>query len=44
MEEMNFTEIIAKKAKEVLSDGNFIQDLAIAKVRSSLGLQNLPTT
>lgn len=38
MEEMNFKELIAEKAKELLSKDNFIQELAEAKVRSSLGL------
>lgn len=40
MKDMNFNEIIAQKAKELLNDGNFIQALAEAKVRSSLGLPN----
>lgn len=38
MKEMDFTEIIATKAKELLSKDSFITDLAEAKVRSSLGL------
>jgi len=38
MEELGFKEIIAQKAKELLSDPNFIKDLAEKKVRSSLGL------
>lgn len=38
MEELNFKEIIAQKAKEILSDPNFIKDLAEKKVRASLGL------
>jgi hypothetical protein len=38
MEELNFKELIAQKAKEILSDNNFIKDLAEKKVRSSLGL------
>jgi hypothetical protein len=41
MEELNFKELIASKAKEILSDGNFIKDLAEKKVRQSLGLSNL---
>lgn len=38
MTELNFKELIAKKAKELLSNENFIKDLAEKKVRSSLGL------
>jgi len=38
MKEMKFKELIAEKAKELLSDDNLIQELAEAKVRSSLGL------
>lgn len=38
MEELNFKELIAQKAKELLSSENFIKDLAEKKVRSSLGL------
>jgi hypothetical protein len=38
MTELNFKEIIAQKAKELLSNENFIKDLAEKKVRSSLGL------
>lgn len=38
MEELGFKEVIAQKAKEILSDANFIKDLAEKKVRSSLGL------
>lgn len=38
MEELSFKELIAQKAKELLSDPNFIKDLAEKKVRSSLGL------
>jgi len=38
MEEMNFKELIAKKTKLLLSENNFISELAEAKVRSSLGL------
>ena len=41
MEDLGFKELIAEKAKEILSDANFIKDLAEKKVRSSLGL---PTT
>lgn len=39
MEELGFKELIAQKAKEILSDSNFIKDLAEKKVRSSLGLR-----
>ena len=38
MEELNFKELIAEKAKELLRSDNLIQKLAEAKVRSSLGL------
>ncbi|MFL1896814.1 hypothetical protein ACJRPK_13995 [Aquimarina sp. 2-A2] len=38
MEELNFKEMIADKAKELLKSDNLIQELAEAKVRSSLGL------
>jgi len=38
MQELNFKEMIAEKAKEILSDSDFIKKLAEAKVRSSLGL------
>jgi hypothetical protein len=38
MEELNFKEIIAKKAKEFLLNDDFIKNLAEEKVRSSLGL------
>jgi hypothetical protein len=38
MTELNFKELIAQKAKELLSSENFIKDLAERKVRSSLGL------
>lgn len=38
MEDLNFTEVIASKAKEILSDNNFISELAEQKVRASLGL------
>ena len=38
MEELNFKELIAEKAKELLKSYNLIQELAEAKVRSSLGL------
>lgn len=38
MTELNFKEMIAQKAKEILSNENFIKDLAEKKVRSSLGL------
>lgn len=38
MEELNFKELIAEKAKEILSNNNFISELAEKKVRSSLGL------
>jgi len=38
MEELNFKELIAQKAKELLSNDTFIRDLAEKKVRSSLGL------
>ncbi len=40
MEELNFKELIAEKAKELLSNNNFISKLAEAKVRTSLGLPN----
>jgi len=38
MEELGYREVIATKAKEILSDPNFIKDLAEKKVRQSLGL------
>ena len=38
MDELDFKEVIAEKAKELLSNPDFISDLAEAKVRSSLGL------
>ena len=38
MDELNFKEVIADKAKELLSNPDFISDIAEAKVRSSLGL------
>lgn len=38
MEELNFKELIAEKAKELLKSDNLIKELAEAKVRSSLGL------
>lgn len=38
MEELNFHEVIAAKAKEILSDNNFIAELAEEKIRQSLGL------
>ncbi len=38
MEELGYKEMIATKAKELLSDNNFIAELAEAKVRASLGL------
>lgn len=38
MEELDFKELIAQKTKELLSNGTLIQELAEAKVRSSLGL------
>ena len=38
MAELNFKELIAQKAKELLSNEDFIKDLAEKKVRSSLGL------
>ena len=38
MDELNFKELIAQKAKEILSNENFIKELAEKKVRSSLGL------
>jgi hypothetical protein len=38
MTELNFKELIAEKAKELLKSDNLIQELAEAKVRSSLGL------
>lgn len=38
LDELNFKELIAEKAKQVLSDNNFIKDLAEQKVRRSLGL------
>jgi hypothetical protein len=41
MQELNFKEMIAAKAKEILSDSDFIKNLAEAKVRSSLGLPSL---
>jgi hypothetical protein len=38
MKDLNFVEIIASKAKGLLSNDSFIMELAEAKVRSSLGL------
>ncbi len=38
MEELNFKEMIAKKASELLKSDDLIKELAEAKVRSSLGL------
>lgn len=38
MEELNYKELIAEKAKEILSDGNLINELAEEKIRTSLGL------
>ncbi len=38
MEDMNFKEIIAQKAKEMLSNEDFIKELAEKKIRASLGL------
>ena len=38
MKELGFKELIAQKAKEILSDNDFIKDLAERKVRASLGL------
>lgn len=40
MDELNFKELIAAKAKELLQDDDLIKELAEAKVRSSLGLTN----
>jgi len=42
MKELNFTELVAAKAKELLSEPNYIAELAEAKVRSSLGLPSKP--
>jgi hypothetical protein len=41
MTELNFKEIIANKAKELLKNDNLIHELAEAKVRSSLGLPKI---
>lgn len=38
MEELNLKELVASKTKEILSENNFITELAEAKVRASLGL------
>ena len=38
MEDLKFKELIAEKAKEILSNDDFIKELAVAKVKSSLGL------
>jgi uncharacterized membrane protein YheB (UPF0754 family) len=38
MTELNFKEMIAQKAKELLLSDDFIKDLAEKKVRSSLGI------
>src|SRR5690606_8814762 len=38
MTELKFKELIAEKAKEILSNESFIKDLAEKKVRASLGL------
>jgi hypothetical protein len=43
MTEMGFSEIIAAKAKEILSSNDFIAELAEAKIRASLGLPNKAT-
>ncbi len=40
MTELNYTEMIAEKAKELLVDDKFIRDLAQAKVMDALGLKN----
>ena len=42
MESLDFKEMIAEKAKELLSSNDFISKLAEAKVRASLGLPSLP--
>jgi hypothetical protein len=38
MDELNYKELVAQKAKEILSNNDFIKDLAERKVRASLGL------
>lgn len=38
MKEMNFTELVAEAARKMMTDEGFIQELAEAKVRASLGL------
>ena len=38
LEELNFSEMIKEKAKEILSDGDFIKTLAEAKIREKMGL------
>lgn len=38
MLELDFIEVVASKAKEILSDNDFITTLADAKIRASLGL------
>ena len=41
LEEMNFKEMVASKVKVILSDETFLKDLAVKKIRQSLGLNNL---
>lgn len=41
LNDLNFKELIFEKTKELLSNGTLIQELAEAKVRSSLGLPKI---
>lgn len=38
LKELDYKELIMEKCKEILSDGDFIKDLAEKKVKASLGL------
>jgi len=44
MKEANFKDVIAAKAAEILVNNDFVQSLAIQKVRASLGLNDDSTT
>ena len=39
MTELNFQEVVCQKAKELLSDNNFVAEIAMKKVMASLGLK-----
>lgn len=43
LQELNFKEMIAKKAKEILTNNDFITQLAEDKIRASLGLPKKET-